>query len=92
MSAKQPRLSNIPAPPPGYVLMDDATGNGTVPPPPPGFELMPSDDGESWSPNAPEPQQRVDPSRIPTKGAIEPYDPSMAESVIFHGIRTPFEG
>jgi|GEM_PF-3133631 len=79
---KQPRLSKIPAPPPGFVLMDDEPTGGAMPPPPPGFELMPmEDEGESWSPNAPHPQQRVDPASIPTKGSLEPYDPSLAERV-----------
>lgn len=93
---KQPRLSSLPPLPPGFVLMEDEpshtparawsqnAGQATepdMPPLPPGFELMPMEDGESWSPNAPQPQQRVDPASIPTKGAIEPYDPSMADQV-----------
>jgi hypothetical protein len=33
-------MSNVPPPPPGFVLMDTPTSGGAIPPPPPGFVLL----------------------------------------------------
>jgi hypothetical protein len=74
--------------PPGFVLDAQPQARpaqrqsaGAPPSLPPGFVLDGQDQGESWSPNDAPPAQTVDPRSIPTKGAIEPYDPSMAEEV-----------
>lgn len=74
--------------PPGFVLDAQPQARpaqrqsaGAPPPLPPGFVLDGQDQGESWSPNDAPRAQTVDPRSIPTKGAIEPYDPSMAEIV-----------
>lgn len=41
-SAKGNRLASMPAPPPGFELVDpeQQSSGSSVPPPPPGFEMM----------------------------------------------------